>query len=88
MVHKNIRIIVPTEGFGERIVATWVDQDYTVVDEKHQIDINSVIGILLTFDSISVQEGQFDRLATIFQSRDIKEGLTSFVEKKPNWQAQ
>ena len=34
------------------------------------------------------KDGQFDRLETMFQSRDIKEGLTAFVEKrKPNWQA-
>lgn len=34
------------------------------------------------------KDGQFDRLETMFQSSDIKEGLTAFVEKrKPNWQA-
>ena len=34
------------------------------------------------------KDGQFDRLEVMLQSRDIKEGLTAFMEKrKPQWQA-
>ena len=34
------------------------------------------------------KDGQFERLEVMLQSRDIKEGLTAFMEKrKPYWQA-